>query len=52
MARWGDGVNDKRRTVDPVRNYIGASKLAGIILGPNPAKEQRGIISNGVNDEF
>ncbi len=34
--------------VNPVRNSSGVSKPAGIILGPNPAAEQRGIISNGV----
>jgi hypothetical protein len=38
--------------MNPVRNYIGASKLAGIILGPNPTEEQRDIISNGVNYEL
>ncbi len=34
--------------MNPVRNSCGASNPAGIILGPNPAAEQRGIISNGV----
>jgi glycerol-3-phosphate dehydrogenase subunit B len=46
-------------TMNPVRNSIGTSNSAlrggtpygaepGIILGPNPAAEQRAIISNGV----
>jgi hypothetical protein len=33
----------------PVRNSSGALNPAGIIIKPNPAAEQRGIISNGVN---
>jgi glycerol-3-phosphate dehydrogenase subunit B len=36
------------KTMDPVRNSVGTSNSAGIILGPNPAAEQRAIISNGV----
>jgi hypothetical protein len=36
-------------SVNPVRNSCGASNSAGIILGPNPAAEQRNPISNGVN---
>ena len=35
--------------INPVRNSSGALNLAGIILKSNPAAEQRGIISNGVN---
>ena len=35
--------------VNPVRNSSGALNPAGIILKSNPAVEQRGIISNGVN---
>jgi hypothetical protein len=35
--------------VNPVRNSSGALKPAGIVLKCNPAAEQRGIISNGVN---
>jgi hypothetical protein len=35
--------------VNPVRNFS-ASNPAGIILGSDPAAEQRTIISNGVND--
>jgi TRAP-type C4-dicarboxylate transport system permease small subunit len=35
--------------MNPVRNSSGASNPARIILGPDPAGEQRGIISNGVN---
>ena len=45
-------------SVNPVRNpsrcdskTSGASNPAGIILGPNLAAVQRGIISNGVKDE-
>jgi hypothetical protein len=34
--------------MNPVRNSWRASNPAGIILGPNPTAEQRGIISNGV----
>ena len=53
----------KEKWMNPVRNSCGASNPAGIILGPNPAAEQRafaapkwlrprsrGIISNGVKD--
>jgi hypothetical protein len=36
--------------VNPVRNSSGALNPAGIIVKSNPAAEQRGIISNGVND--
>jgi hypothetical protein len=39
---------EKFPNVNPVRNSSGASNTAGIILGPNSAAEQRGIISNGV----
>jgi len=35
--------------VNPVRNSSGALSPTGIILKSNPAAEQRGIISNGVN---
>ena len=35
--------------VNPVRNSSGALNPDGIILKSNPAAEQRGIISNGVN---
>ncbi len=35
--------------VNPVRNSIGALNPAGIIIKPNPAAEQLGSISNGVN---
>jgi putative ABC transport system permease protein len=35
--------------INPVRNSSGALNPAGIILKSNPAVEQRGIISNGVN---
>lgn len=38
----------REKRMNPVRNSCGASNPAGIILGPNPAAEQRGIISNGV----
>jgi hypothetical protein len=38
----------KEKWMNPVRNSCGASNPAGITLGPNPAAEQRGIISNGV----
>jgi len=37
-------------SVNPVRNSSGALNPAGIILKSNPAAEQRGIISNGVNE--
>ncbi len=36
--------------VNPVRNSSRISNPAGIILGPNPSAEQRGIISNGVKE--
>jgi len=39
------------KEVNPVRNSSGALNPAGIILRSNPAAEQRGIISNGVNLE-
>jgi len=39
----------ERRKVNPVRNSSGRLNPAGIILECNPAAEQRGIISNGVN---
>ena len=35
--------------IHPVRNSGGASNPTKIILGPDPAAEQRAIISNGVN---
>jgi len=35
--------------MNPVRNSSGASNPTKIILGPDPAAEQRAIISNGVN---
>jgi C4-dicarboxylate transporter DctQ subunit len=35
--------------VDPVRNSSGASNPTRIILGPDPAVEERPIISNGVD---
>jgi hypothetical protein len=35
--------------VNPVRNSGGTLNPAGIILKSNPAAEQGGIISNGVN---
>jgi hypothetical protein len=35
-------------SINPVRNSNGVLNPAGIILGLNPAAEQRGIISNGV----
>jgi hypothetical protein len=38
--------------VNPVRNSSGVLNPAGIILKSNPAAEQRGIISNGVNREI
>jgi len=45
-----NGVKGKILTeVNPVRNSSGALNPTGIILKPNPAAEQRGIISNGVN---
>jgi len=40
----------KGGNVNPVRNSSGALNPAGIIIKPNPAAEQRGIISNGVNN--
>ena len=40
---------EEEETVNPVRNSSGALNPAGIILKSNPAAEQRGIISNGVN---
>jgi len=39
-------------SVNPVRNSSGALNPAGIILKSNPAAEQRGIISNGVNKKI
>jgi hypothetical protein len=46
-----DPLDPKRSApeVHPVRNSSGALNPAGIILKPDPAAEQRGIISNGVN---
>jgi hypothetical protein len=40
------------KKVNPVRNSSGALNPAGIILKSNPAAEQRGIISNGVNKRW
>jgi len=34
--------------MNPVRNSSGQSNPAGIIMEPNPAGEQRDVISNGV----
>ena len=42
---------EKENQVSPVRNSSGALNSAGIILKSNPAAEQRGIISNGVNQK-
>jgi hypothetical protein len=44
-----DALIDAESKVNPVRNSSGALNPAGIILKSNPAAEQRGIISNGVN---
>ncbi len=44
-----NGLVIKIKRVNPVRNSSGALNPAGIILRSNPAAEQRGIISNGVN---
>jgi glycosyltransferase involved in cell wall biosynthesis len=44
-------IQDQGREVNPVRNSSGALNPAGIILKPNLAAEQRGIISNVVKDE-
>ncbi len=38
--------------VNPVRNPSGALNPSGIIIKPNPAAEQLGIISNGVKGEI
>jgi tetratricopeptide (TPR) repeat protein len=38
-------------TLNPVRNSNGALNLAGNILKSDPTAEQRGIISNGVNEQ-
>ena len=38
----------REKRMNPVRNSCGASNPAGIIPGPKPAAEQRGIISNRV----
>jgi glycerol-3-phosphate dehydrogenase subunit B len=43
-----DVLGQSPKTMNPIRNFIGTSNSAGIILGPNPAAEQRAIISNGV----
>jgi hypothetical protein len=45
-------ILDLMDKVNPVRNSSGALNPAGIILKSNPAAEQRGIISNGVNSEI
>ena len=42
------GVEMKIKEVNPVSNSSGALNPAGITIKPNPAVEQRGIISNGV----
>jgi len=39
----------QRVRVNPVRNSSETLNPAGIILKSNPAAEQQGIISNGVN---
>jgi hypothetical protein len=36
--------------VSPVRKSSKAFKSAGIVLAPNPAAEQRGILSNEVKE--
>ncbi len=41
-------ILDLQNGVNPVRNSGGALNPAGIIIKPNPAAGQRGIISNGV----
>jgi thiol-disulfide isomerase/thioredoxin len=41
--------NEEVSKVNPVRNSSGTLNAAGIILKSNPVAEQRGIISNGVN---
>jgi len=48
------GLTEKRPSnlVNPVRNSSGALNPAGIVLKCNPAAEQQGIISNGVNKEI
>ncbi len=46
-----DGREIKFPIINPVRNSSGALNPAGIILKPNPAAEQQGIISNGVNSK-
>ena len=43
-------ILDLQDAVDPVRNSSGALNPAGIIIKPNPAAEQRGVISNGVKN--
>ena len=43
-------ILDLQDAVDPVRISSGALNPAGIIIKPNPAAEQRGVISNGVKD--
>jgi len=47
-ARLAPGAYKLNIKVNPVRNSSGALNPAGIIIKPNPATEQRGIISNGV----
>ena len=53
MALADEEVNRKlleeADRVNPVRNSSGALNPTGIIAKSNPATEQRGIISNGVN---
>ena len=51
LHRQAGEVPDDQKSgdrVNPVRNSNGASNPAVIILGPNRAAEQKGIISNGV----
>ncbi len=43
-------ILDLQAAVNPVRNSSGALNPAGVIIKPNPATEQRGIISNGVKN--
>ena len=53
IERMGQKIQDaisRPSSVYPVRNSSGALNPAGIILKSDPAAEQRGIISNGVNE--
>ena len=47
-AKLAPGAYKLNIRVNPVRNSSGALNPAGVIIKPNPATEQRGIISNGV----